>query len=170
MNRSFRRTLSTVALTAAGLFPALPALAADDAAGRVQALNALLAEQWEYSLKDSPETATTIGDYRYNDKLSDLSLAHVQQQKQDAEAFLKRFQAIDTSGFTEQDRLNQELMVRQLQDNLKSIELKNYEMPLDQFGGIHLQMAQLVSAIPFESTRQYQDYLARLQQMPRLID
>jgi uncharacterized protein (DUF885 family) len=170
MKPLFRWTLPFAVTAIAALGPALPAQAADDVAVRVQALNALLAEEWEYGLKDAPEFATIIGDYRYNDQVSDLSLAHVQQQKLDAEGFLKRFQAIDTSGFSEQDRLNQELMVRQLQDNLKGMELKNFEMPLDQFGGIHLQMAQFVSAIPFDTVKQYQDYLARLQKLPALVD
>ncbi|MFI4979039.1 MAG: DUF885 domain-containing protein [Nevskiales bacterium] len=170
MNHSFRRTLSLTALAAAALGMVAPAQAADDVAVRVKALDSLLAEQWEYNLKDSPEFATIIGDYRYNDKVSDASLAHVQQQKKDAQDFLVRFQAIDTSGFPEQELLSQKLMVEQLQDTLKGIELKTYELPLDQFNGIHLQMAQLVSALPFDSTKHYEDYLARLHQMPKIID
>jgi uncharacterized protein (DUF885 family) len=170
MNRAFRRTLCLAALAAAALGLNAPARAADDVDTRVKALNALLAEQWEYTMKDAPEFASLIGDLRYNDQLSDQSLAHVQQQKLDAEAFLQRFKAIDISGFSEQDRLNQQLMVRQLEDGLKAIELKNYEMPLDQFGGIHLQMAQLVSAFPFDNSKEYRDYLARLHLMPKLFD
>ncbi|WP_029918546.1 DUF885 domain-containing protein [Nevskia soli] len=170
MNHSFRRTLSLTALAAAALTLAAPALAADDVAVRVKALDSLLAEQWEYNLKDSPEFATIIGDYRYNDKVSDVSLAHVQQQKKDAQDFLARFQAIDTSGFPEQELLSQKLMVEQLQDTLKGFELKTYEQPLDQFNGIHLQLAQLVSALPFDSTKHYEDYLARLHQVPKIID
>lgn len=170
MNHTFRRTLSLTALAAAALGMAVPALAADDVAVRVKALDSLLAEQWEYNLKDSPEFATIIGDYRYNDKVSDVSLAHVQQQKKDAQDFLVRFQAIDTSGFPEQELLSQKLMVEQLQDTLKGIELKTYEQPLDQFNGIHLQLAQLVSALPFDSTKHYEDYLARLHQVPKIID
>ena len=170
MNHTFRRTLSLTALAAAALGMAVPALAADDVAVRVKALDSLLAEQWEYNLKDSPEFATIIGDYRYNDKVSDVSLAHVQQQKKDAQDFLVRFQAIDTSGFPEQELLSQKLMVEQLQDSLKGIELKTYEQPLDQFNGIHLQLAQLVSALPFDSTKHYEDYLARLHQVPKIID
>ncbi len=170
MNQLFRKTLSLAVLAAAALGAAAPARAAEDVATRVKALDTLLAEQWEYTLKETPEFATIIGDYRYNDKLSDASLAHVQQQKKDAQDFLARFQAIDTSGFPEQELLSQQLMVKQLQDNLQGIELKTYELPLDQFNGAHLQMAQFVAAIPFDSTKHYEDYLARLQQMPKVID
>lgn len=146
------------------------ARAADDVATRIHALNALLAEQWQWQLQQSPEFATAIGDYRYNDRWSDISLAHVAVQKRDTEAFLERFKAIDTTGFAEQDRLNQQLMVRQLRDNLRAIALKTYEMPLDQFTGVHLQLAQFVAILPFDSTGHYEDYVARLNQVPALFD
>src|SRR6266498_4647866 len=62
----------------------------------------LLADEWEYELRESPELATYVGDYRYNDRWSDASLAHVQQQKRDMQQWLSRFEAFDTSGFPEQ--------------------------------------------------------------------
>jgi len=143
---------------------------ATDVAARVKALNDLLAEQWQWNLKESPEFATILGDYRYNDKWTDPTIAHVQQQRKDTEKFLARFKAIDTSGFNEQDRLNQQLMVRQLGDNIRATDLKLYEMPLDQFNGVHLALAQFVSAMPFDSTKHYEDYIARLNQVPALLD
>ena len=144
--------------------------AAADVPTRIKSLNDLLAEQWQYNLKESPEFATILGDLRYNDKWSDVTLAHAQQQKKDSIAFLARFKAIDTTGFSEQDRLNQQLMVRQLQDNIRATDLKLNEMPLDQFNGVHLELAQFVSAIPFDNTKQYEDYLARLNQVPDVFD
>lgn len=150
---------------------AVPAVAAeDDVNTRLDTLNALLKEQWEWQLKDSPELATFIGDERYNDRWSDISLAHVAVLKTQLQAFLQRFAAIDTRGFSEQDRLNQELMVRGINEQLQDISLKNYEMPLDQFGGLHLQLAQFVSAIPFNTTKNYEDYLARLRAVPKIFD
>jgi uncharacterized protein (DUF885 family) len=43
-------------------------------------------------------------------------------------------------------------------------------MPVDQFNGIHLLLAQFVAALPFDSTKHYEDYVARLNQVPRVID
>jgi uncharacterized protein (DUF885 family) len=143
---------------------------ATDVSARIKALNDLLTEQWQYQLKEAPEFATILGDLRYNDRISDASLAHAQVQKKDAQAFLARFKAIDTKGFPEQDRLNQELMVRQLQDGIRGTDLKLNEMPLDQMNGFHLQVAQFVSAIPFENTKEYEDYLARLDKLPAMFD
>lgn len=150
--------------------PAAQSVAKGDVASRVQALNALLAEQWEYTLKNSPEFATILGDLRYNDHWSDVSLAHMRADHQATADFLKRFEAIDTSGFPDSDKLNQQLMVRQLKDSLRSYDLKLYEMPLDQMSGVHIALAGFVSPIPFNSTREYDDYLARLKAVPKLFD
>ena len=83
---------------------------------RRKELKQLIADEWEYEMRESPESATAIGDYRYNDRWSDNSLAHIQQQKQDINKWLARFTAIDTTGFPEQEKLNQSLMVRNLKE------------------------------------------------------
>jgi uncharacterized protein (DUF885 family) len=130
----------------------------------------LLADEWEYELRESPEQATSIGDYRYNDRWSDASLAHVQQQKKDMEQWLSRFDAVDVSGFPEQEKLSQELMLRNLKQQIEGIDLKTFEMPIDQFNGVHLQAAQFIAVIPFDSTKHYEDYLARLHKLPLVFD
>jgi uncharacterized protein (DUF885 family) len=159
--------------TATGVFPvhAAPAVVATaNVDSRVKALNALLAEQWQYTLQNSPEFATILGDLRYNDRWSDGSLAHIAAENKTAQDFLKRFEAIDTTGFSDTDKLNRQLMVRQLQESLKNYDLKLYEMPLDQMSGVHLQLAGFVSSIPFHNAKEYDDYLARLKAVPALLD
>jgi len=136
---------------------------------RRKELKQLIADEWEYEMRESPESATAIGDYRYNDRWSDNSLAHIQQQKQDINKWLARFTAIDTTGFPEQEKLNQSLMVRNLKEELEGMELKTYEMPVNQFFGAHLQLAQFVAIVPFDSSKHYEDYLARLHTVPQLV-
>ena len=134
--------------------------------GQSAKLKQLLADEWEYELRESPELATSIGDYRYNDRWSDSSLAHVQQQKKDIQEWLGKFKAFDVSGLSEQEKLSHQLMVRNLKERLEGIDLKTYEMPVDQFNGAQLQAAQFVAVIPFDSTKHYEDYLARLHKLP----
>ena len=43
-------------------------LVMEDLEHRRAALRAAIADEWEYELRESPELATTIGDYRYNDR------------------------------------------------------------------------------------------------------
>ncbi len=155
---------------AANAAPMATAATRASVASRVAALNALLAEQWQYNMKNSPEFATALGDLRYNDRWSDASLAHQAADHRATEDFLRRFEAIDTRGFADSDKLNQQLMVRKLKDQLRGDQLKLYEMPLDQMSGVHIALAGFVSSIPFHNVKEYDDYLARLKAVPKLFD
>jgi len=141
-----------------------------DVAQRVKALDALLAEQWQHQLEANPESATVLGDLRYNDRWNDASLAHVQREHKVTEDFLRRFEAIDTHGLPDDAKLNQQLMVRQLKEDLRSDDLKLYEMPLEQMSGIQIELPSLISSMPFDNARQYEDYLARLKAIPTVLD
>src|SRR5205814_698456 len=107
----------------------------------------LLADEWEYEMRESPEYATQVGDNRYDDRWSDLSIEHQLQLRKDAEQWLARFQAVDTTGFSEQEKLSAQLMIRSKKNQIEGIDLKTFEMPIDQFKGVHLGLAQLVDAI-----------------------
>jgi len=133
-------------------------------------LNALLKEQWDFVMKTSPEYATIIGDKRYNDKVSEVTEKEVYYELEMTKDFLKRFQAVDTTGFPEQERLNKVLMVRALEEQLDNAKFEDWLMPVTQFGGIHLDLPQFVQLIPFETVKDYDDYIARLKQIPTQID
>ena len=152
------------------LAPAMAAPPAADLEARRKALNDLLAEQWEYSLKTSPEFASILGDKRYNDQLSDVSLKFVLADLEMTRKFLARFEAIDTTGFPEQEALNKVLMVRDLRQQLDFVRFKEWEMPVNQMGGPHLEMPQLVALFAFTNVKDYEDYISRLRKFPKVID
>jgi uncharacterized protein (DUF885 family) len=137
---------------------------------RRDGLKKLIAEEWEYELRESPLAATFFGDYRYNDKLDDFSVAETLRQEKAERDFLRRLETIDTTGFPEQEQLNKTLLARKLHQAVEDTALRNYEMPLDQFNGAQLNLAQFPAAIPTETTKDFDDYLARLHQIPRAID
>src|SRR5579862_2134456 len=138
-------------------------------AERLAEQNALFDEQYETDLKNSPERATAFGDYRYNDRLNDFSLEGIQQRHQTDESFLKRLEAISTTGFSDQDQLSHDLLVRVLRQRITDFNLKEYEMPINQQGGIHTNLADLPLSVPFDSVKHYEDYIARLHQIPRAL-
>ena len=137
---------------------------------RIAKLHALLDEQWQYTLRTSPEFASIIGDKRYNDRLSDYSQRAIDADNRQARVFLRKFEAISTEGFPEQERLNRDLMVRDLRQKVEGIRFKDWEMPVTQFGGIHIDTPQLVSLLSFATVKDYEDYVARLRQLPRVFD
>src|ERR1700688_1453530 len=139
-------------------------------AGRVADQNALFEEQYESDLRNFPERATAYGDYRYNDKLAEYSLAAIVQRNTTNEDFLARLQAIPSNGFSEQDQLSHDLLIRVLQQRITDFNLKEYEMPINQQNGIHTRLADLPLSVPLDSVKHYEDYIARLHQIPRALN
>jgi len=138
-------------------------------ADRLAAQNALFEEQYELDLRNFPERATAFGDYRYNDKLAEYSLAAIVQRNSTDEAFLSRLEAIPHTGFSGQDELSRDLLVRVLQQRIADFDLKEYEMPINQQNGIHTSLADLPLSVPLDSVKHYEDYIARLHQIPRVL-
>lgn len=165
------RILTVLALLIAcsGLL-VVPIRANTDMESRRKALNVLLAEQWEYRLRTNPQFATIVGDKRYNDRLDDFSQKAIDEDLEQTKRFLARFELIDTSGFPEQEALNKTLMVRQLQRELDEAKFKPWQMPVNQFSGIHIQLPQFVTLLPFTGVKDYEDYISRLKQVPRVFD
>ena len=145
-------------------------LSAADLDRRRKALNDLLDDHWEYLMRTNPEWASILGDRRFNDQVSDVSAAAVRKDLDETRKFLKRFEAIDTKAFSEQERLNRDLMVRDLREGLASAKFNWWQMPVNQMGGIHLGAAQLPSALPFQNTKDYDDYITRLNKFPKVMD
>src|SRR5271170_3642785 len=157
--------LACLFLSASNSFAAPPA----SVAARLAAQNALFEEQYQSDLKSSPETATSYGDYRYNDQLDNVSMAEAEREHATDERFLARLKAISVEGFGEQDVLSHQLMVRMLQQRNEDYAFKDFEMPLSQMGGAHTELADLPLSSPFSSVKYYQDYISRLHQIPRVF-
>lgn len=142
---------------------------ANSVESRLAAQNALFDESWQTDLKLSPTRATAVGDYRYNDKLGDNSLAAIAHRHEINAGFLARIKAISPAGFGEEDRTSHDLFLRNLQEGMDDYDLKDYEMPVNAQGGIHTGLADLPNAVPLDSVKHYEDYIARLHQIPKAL-
>src|ERR1700694_4092536 len=163
-NMSLHQTLF-ILVAAFSVFAQNPKPVAD----RLADQSALFEEQYESDLRNFPERATAFGDYRYNDKLADHSLGAIVQHHKMDQAFLARLQAISTASFSDQDQLSHDLLVRVLQQRIADFDLKEYEMPINQQNGVHTSLADLPLSVPLDSVKHYEDYIARLHQIPRVF-
>jgi uncharacterized protein (DUF885 family) len=154
-----------------GVTSGFMATAADsDLETRRKAFQKLLDEQWEYTLSHAPEFASILGDKRWNDKSSDLSMTAILADQAMDKVFVKKFEAVDTSGFPEQEALTKTLLVRNYRESIEDAHWKNWEMPVTQINGLHINFPQLVSLLSFETVKDYDDYAARLKALPRQLD
>ena len=136
---------------------------------RITAQNMLFEEFYQNNLRNSPERATSIGDYRYNGHLDDVSIAATARQHAENDAFLARLRAISTEGMGDTDRLSHDLLERQLAQQDTNYDLKNYEMPVNQQNGTHTSLADLPLGVPLDTVPHYEDYIQRLHQIPRVL-
>jgi uncharacterized protein (DUF885 family) len=157
--------LATLAILLEACAPHTPA--AGDGAVKLKAIKD---DWWQFYLRENPESATVLGEYKYNDKLSDGSLAHVPQVRQEASTLLARVEAVDPKSLSDTDQLDQSLLERSLADQIQSIDLKTYEMPVDQYNGLQIALPQITTYAPFDSVKHYEDYIARLRQIPATFD
>jgi uncharacterized protein (DUF885 family) len=161
--------LQIILLVVLGIMPALVGARQAALSERRAAQNALFDEEYESELRTHPELATAYGDYRYNDQLDDYSLAGAEAQHGRDADFLKRLNGIATAGFGEQDLLSHQVMARLLEQRLANFDFKEHEMPLSQMDGAHVHLADLPLSVPFDTAKQYEAYIFRLQQIPHAL-
>jgi uncharacterized protein (DUF885 family) len=133
---------------------------------RSKALSALLDQIWQDKLRHSPEFASSIGDKRYNDQLTDYSPKEINAALARGRNYIQHLSEIDTTGLSEQERLSADLMLRLLIEAQEGAKFKEWEMPVNQFGGFHTDLAQLPARLQFDSVKDYDDYIARLTKVP----
>jgi uncharacterized protein (DUF885 family) len=143
-----------------------PAQASPTQPGSTRQLATLLNDIWQDKLKHSPEYATTLGDKRYDSELSDLSPRAINDALSRGRDYIARLSAIDTTVLSPQDKLSAELMLRSLIEDQEGAQFKEWEMPVNQYSGLQVDLPQLVDHTSFDTADDYDNYLARLAKIP----
>jgi uncharacterized protein (DUF885 family) len=154
-----------VLLTTSAVFAQV--LSSTDAAKK---LRALFDEDWEWELQQYPESATLLGDNRFNDRVTDYSPEAIERRKAHERDVLARIQKIERSRLSGQDVISCDLFLR---DKKLIVEFDRYPteyMPIDQMNGVQITFGQLAGSTPFRSTKDYDDYLKRLAAFSLQID
>jgi uncharacterized protein (DUF885 family) len=162
--------LIPVAQTLRAQAPASPPAPAAQVEANRKALNAVFQDYWEDNLKHSPEFASTLGDKRYNDQISDYSVKAVNDGLAREQNFLMRLAAIDPAGLSAQETISRELLLRTFADDQEAAEFKEWEMPVSQMSGIHTVYPRLVAQLGFTTVKDYDDWIARLHAVPKAFD
>jgi len=137
---------------------------------RRKALNQVFTDYWEDTLRHQPEFASSIGDKRYNDQISDYSVKAFNEGLEREQGFLMRLAAIDNTGFTAQENISRELLLRQFTEDQEASQFKEWEMPVNQMGGIHTTYPQLVAQLSFTTVKDYDDWIVRLHALPKAFE
>lgn len=137
---------------------------------RRAALNAVIRDYWEDTLTHNPEFASSMGDKRFNDRISDQSIKAIHEAQQREEGFLMRLATIAPAGLSQQEQTSRELLLRQFAEDEEAVEFKEWEMSLNQMEGIYNTYPQLVAELSFATVKDYDDWIARLKAIPNAFD
>jgi uncharacterized protein (DUF885 family) len=132
---------------------------------------ALFERDWQWRLEHHPEYATTLGDRRYNDRLSDLSPAAAKTRREHLRAMLEEARAIDRAGLNPQERLSLDLFIFDKERELAILAFTPVDpQPLTSWDGLQVRLPRLVAQTPFATEEDYRNYIARLNALPGHVD
>jgi uncharacterized protein (DUF885 family) len=141
----------------------LPAAPADD-------FHRLLADHYQWLLREDPVRATALGVRDYDDRLDDPSLAAEDRRAAQAAAFLARLEAIPAASLSAEDRTNRAILKRSLEGRVEGNRYPQRAMLFTTYSGWHQNFADLAYAVPLRTKADFDSYLARLAAYPKLND
>jgi uncharacterized protein (DUF885 family) len=125
--------------------------------------------QWQRGLTESPENASYNGDTRYNALWTNMSLPAIAQREAADRAALETLHRFNRENLSSQDQLNYDTFEWQLNQNITRQTFREYLIPITHQGGVQTADG-IIEILPFNTVKDYQDWLARLQALPVLID
>jgi uncharacterized protein (DUF885 family) len=150
-------------LAAAALAGAAPADPAADFAR-------LLEEHYAWLLRENPVAATRLGVRDYDKEIEDISLAARERRMEEAKRFLARLEAIPADRLSAAQRTDRAILRRDLQETIEANRHPQRLMLFTTYFGWHQGFAGMARGLPFRTKADYESYLARIEQYPRLND
>lgn len=133
-------------------------------------LHRFFAEDWQYLLHENPELATYTGFPGQNDRWTDNSLGAIERRKRATVERLKALQSVDPSPLDARDELSYALFERQLKETVEGQRFPSELLPMNQMEGVQQDIAQMMTAAPFNTPKDYDDAIARFRAAPKLIE
>ena len=142
---------------------------ADDGAAELK-LNEIIADHWEYSLREDPTTATAVGVNDFNDRMPSESHEDHRRRMATEQAFLRRSNDIDRLSLSIAGQTNLDLFQWVLEDSIGDYELNLSRIPFNTFSGFFMNALTASNGVTMKSVKDYEDYIARMSEIPRYFD
>ncbi len=147
-----------------------PAVSASPSEAATNALHALFEEAWEFGLREEPMFASSVGDTRYDDRLASLKPEDFVRRGEFLKATQAKLQAIDRGALAASDQVSYDIFAGKLVEDSTELEFKAERMVVTAEGGFHSGFTRLPAETSFLSTKDYDNYLARLAAFPAYMD
>ncbi len=146
---------------------AMPMAARAESAGATAALHQLFKdeEQWEY--REFPVGATYSGVHDYDDRLSHETPADQERRLKDAKGFLDRLHGIERAQLNQTDQVSYDLFDFMVGSSVRMAAYREWRMPISADSGFYADFMQLPDALDLVTAKDYENYIARLNDVPR---
>ena len=144
----------------------LLAVAAPGRAGPVEDFRKLQDDYWAATLRASPLFASSVGVKDYDRQIGPVSLAEFDRVAAENAAFLSRLETIPAASLPASEQANRAVLKRQLEDAVEGNRFGQRQLLYSTLGSYHDFLAGMAENIPFRSYADYDNYLARLEQVP----
>ena len=126
------------------------------------AVNSLLDEDYEATMKKYPTWASMLGDRRYDTELTDNSPEGIAKRRAATKEMLARAKAISTEGLSDAAKTNLQLFIWEQEESIESAQYRSEWTPISQMGGPHTSFPQLANRITFTTEKHHEDYVIRI--------
>lgn len=134
-----------------------------------EALHQLFESEWEYRMEQHPVWASNLGDRRWNDRWTDLSLEAIEQRHAHDKQTLQRLRSIPREQLNSANQLNFDLFQREIENSIAEHEHKLHLIPLTHSSGIQTS-DKLAETLRFTTLQDYEDWLGRLRRFPAYME
>jgi uncharacterized protein (DUF885 family) len=127
-------------------------------------------KEWAFRMSEFPMQASNAGVEEYAGQLGDVS----EEAEGRRYTFWKAIRAeLDDISCQRLDRngcINYRIFVKQMDNYLAAYETRSYLIPFTSDGGFYMRLARLPQNTQFGEVTDYRHYLARLHELPRVMD
>jgi uncharacterized protein (DUF885 family) len=134
-----------------------------------KALHDLFAAEWDYDMQQSPESASELGDRRWNDRWSEDSMDAFARRHQHDQDVLAQLASINRGALSAEDQLSYDLFKKNYEESVEGYKFHKFLLRLNQRGGIQTT-DELADSLRFQTLKDYEDWITRLRTFPTLMD
>jgi len=132
-----------------------------------QALTQLFEDERAFTWREDPLSATGDGVHDYDNRLPSVTPADYARRAAQDRQFLTRLQGIDRTALSHQERVSYDLFAFMVGQRAQLARYDEWRLPMNSDSGFYSEILQLHSDHAPRTVRDYENYIARLNDVPR---
>src|SRR5262249_3373676 len=131
------------------------------------ALTQLFADERAFTYREDPLQATGDGVHDYDDKLPSVTPAVQARHLAADRQFMARRRALPRASPSAQEQVSYDLFAFMVGERVALAKYNAWRTPLNSDSGFHADISQLANTANPHTPRDYENYIARLREIPR---